>query len=117
MPRDRVTVRHEGSQDKEAYERELAARPELKRWLIAGAEMADQLVAPRIRRRVVGRTAAEMDAFVAVMADSGLRGLRKGPLDEQPDETAVHFWRLGFIGASYEARDLALGLGAPVPNC
>ncbi|MCJ2143251.1 hypothetical protein [Methylobacterium sp. E-066] len=59
----------------------------------------------------------EIDAAVHVMAESGLCALRQGPADELPDESEVHFWRLGFVGAAYEARDMALGLGAPVANC
>lgn len=117
MLRDRVMVRHAGSQDMEAYERERQARPELMRWLLSGAKAADRFVAPQIRRGVYGRTEARINAAVAEMTESGLSALRRGPPEDQPDESQVHFWRLGFVGAAYEARDMVLGLGAPASNC
>ncbi|MGU3593573.1 hypothetical protein ACLBYF_31035 [Methylobacterium brachiatum] len=52
-----------------------------------------------------------------VISESGLCALRQGPADELPEESEVHFWRLGFVGAAYDARDMALGPGAPVANC
>ncbi|QEE40705.1 MULTISPECIES: hypothetical protein [unclassified Methylobacterium] len=117
MLRDRVAVRFGGSQEKQAYDREREARPELMRWLLANAQNADRIVAHRIRRGVFGKSVAKIDAAVEVLCQDGLNALRRGPVDEQPDESQKHFWRLGFVGAAYEARDIALGLGAPAANC
>lgn len=110
MLRDRVMVRFGGTQEQQAYDRERQARPELMRWLLEGAKTADRIVAPRIRRGVFRRKAADVDAAVNVLCQTALRALRRGPAELHPDESEVHFWRLGCIGASYEARDVALGL-------
>ena len=117
MLRDRVMVRHAGSQDKAAYDRELQERPELMRWLLSGAKAADRFASPEIRNGAFGRTEARIDAAVAKMAESSLIALRRGAPEDQPDEAQVHFWRLGFVSAAYETRDMVLGRGAPVPNC
>ena len=107
MLRETIPVRFDGTQDRQAFDRELAERPDLMRWLRLGAQQADQFVGPRILRGVLGRTEVAMNAAITEFTESGLRGLR----EENSDESQVHFWRLGFEAAAFEARDVRLGRG------